>query len=94
MSGRVTIALVVGAALIAPIPLPHDRVLSEEVSPDGLLVAQFSWRPAGVLGAISKENPWVHVTIRKRDSNAVVERYYTWGDVPDDAYKRLGDHVP
>jgi hypothetical protein len=90
----VIVASVLAAALLAPVPIPPDRVLSEEASPDSLLIAQFSWRPAGLVGAISKDNPWVYVTIRRRGSNAVVERYRTWGDVPDDAYKLLGQHVP
>jgi hypothetical protein len=90
----VTVAIVLVAALLAPIPIPPDRVLSEVVSPDSLLIAQFSWRPLGVVGAITKDNPWVYVTIRRRGSNAVVERYRAWGDVPDDAYSLLGKHVP
>jgi hypothetical protein len=87
-------AIAVTIAFLAPLPIPPDRVLSEERSPDGLLIAQFSWRPAGVLGAITEDNPWVYVTIRDGVSNAVVQRYRTWGDVPSDAYDRLAQHVP
>jgi hypothetical protein len=87
-------AIMLTIGLLAPIPIPPDRVLSEEASPDGLLIAQYSWRPAGVLGLTTEDNPWVYVTIRERQSNAIVERHRTWGDVPSDAYERLGSDVP
>ncbi len=80
--------------LVAPLPIPPDRVLSEESSPDGGLIAEFSWRPSGLLGLITDDNPWVYLTIRERESGDVVERHRSWGDVPFDAYSLLGHHVP
>ena len=87
------IVLVLIMAVLAPFPLPPDRVLSQEWSPDGRFVALFSWRPAGIVSVITRDNPWVYVTVREKGSNAVVERHSTWGDVPEDAYSRLGQHV-
>src|SRR5688572_15117191 len=90
----VAVLLAVIVALVVPFPIPPDRVLSLEPSPDGELVAVFSWRPAGVVGFFTEENPWVYVTIRDAESYEVVERHRVWGDTPDDAYVRLGEHAP
>ena len=85
--------LVLAVGAVALVPLPPDRILSAEPSPDGAQVAVFSWRPAGLLG-LNGDNPWVYLTIRERDSGIELERFSTWGDVPTDAYDRLAKHVP
>ena len=87
------VVIVTAIVLFAPLPLPPERVVLESASPDGLHVAKFSWRPAGVIG-LAGDNPWVYVTIVSASSGAVVERHSTWGDVPGDACDRLGSLVP
>lgn len=79
--------------VLAPIPLPPDRIQSEEPSPDGTLVARYSWRPSGLMGLIGHDNPWVYLTVVDVKSGLTVERHKTWGDVPSDAHDRLAHLV-
>src|SRR5262245_11910601 len=86
--------LVSGAAVILVAPLPPDRSVAHEISPDGRYVAKFSWRPAGLIGMVTRDNPWVYLTVVESESGRVLERHYTWGDTPADACHRLGSLVP
>jgi hypothetical protein len=94
----VAVFCVVGSVCVLAVvwvaPLPPDRAVAEEFSPDGRHVAKFSWRPAGVIGIVTRDNPWVYVTIVESSSGRVVARHETWGDVPADACDRLGSLVP
>lgn len=75
-------------------PLPFDRDLKAVTSPDGTRVAIYSWRPCGVVGAFTKCNPWVYLTVRDRVSGTIISRYSFWADVPEEAEERLGDRLP
>lgn len=75
-------------------PLPIERTLKTETSPDGTRTATYSWRPCGLLGAITKDNPWVYLTIRDQASGRVVARYSTSADVPEEAERRLASQKP
>ena len=75
-------------------PLPPDRVLKIETSPDGSQTATYSWRPCGLVRAVTKVNPWVYLTIRDRASGKVTKRYCFWGDIPEDAETRLVKRKP
>jgi hypothetical protein len=57
-----TLLLVAYAILFWPVPV--ERTLKTEISPDGTRIATYSWRPCGLLGTISGDNPWVYLTIR------------------------------
>jgi hypothetical protein len=84
----------VGLAVALVTPIPPDHALTESRSPDGEYIAKFSWRPAGFLGLVTKENPWVYMTIVQSSTDKVVERHRAWGDVPSDACERLGSLAP
>ena len=75
-------------------PLPPDRVLKVEQAPDGQRIAVYSWRPAGLVGMITKNNPWVFLTIRDRASNRVLARHAMWADMPEEAEVRLAGQKP
>ena len=87
-----TLLLFAYAALIWPVPI--ERTLKTETSPDGSRTATYSWRPCGVLGAISEDNPWVYLTIRDHATGRVVARYSFWADAPDEAETRLASRKP
>jgi len=75
-------------------PVPVERILKTETSPDGTRTATFSWRPCGLVGAFTKDNPWVYLTIREQATGRVVARYSFWADVPDEAEMRLASRKP
>jgi hypothetical protein len=70
-------------------PLPVERTLKTEASPDGTRTATYSWRPCGVVGAFTEDNPWVYLTIREQATGRVVARYSFWADAPNEAEQRL-----
>ena len=80
-----------GAALW---PVPIERTLKTETSPDGTLTATYSWRPCGLVGAVTEVNPWVYLTIREQKTGRVVARHSYWGDVPSDAEEMLASRKP
>jgi hypothetical protein len=93
--GGAGLALVlVLVSVVGVCPLPPDRILKTESSPDGTRTATYAWRPSGVLGAVTKDNPWVYLTIRDRASGRVLARYSCWADVPEEAEMRLAAEKP
>jgi hypothetical protein len=55
-----------------------ERPLGSERSPDGALVAEYSWRPT--LFDIGDTSPMLYLTIRDARTGAVVSRHEYWGD--------------
>lgn len=86
------LVLLVLIALIAP--LPPKRTVYEEISPDGTMRAVYSWRPAGLVGSFSQDNPWVYVDVYELTSGRRLAHYSSWGDVPWDGIERLHRHLP
>ena len=70
-------------------PIPPKRLASTQTSPDGKEVARFYWRPCGLLGAVSKDNPYVYVEITDTASDMLVLSQSTWGDIPNDGPHRF-----
>jgi hypothetical protein len=85
-------AAVLLIGLAAVFPLPPRRVTHTDMSPDGKYVATFYWKPACVVGAITKDNPWIYLTVSERATGKVVIAKSCWGDTPDD--DRLAAYVP
>jgi hypothetical protein len=75
-------------------PLPVERTLKTETSLDGTRTATYSWRPCGVVGALTEDNPWVYLTIREQATGRVVARYSFWADAPNEAEQRLASQKP
>jgi hypothetical protein len=75
-------------------PLPIERTLKTETSPDGTRVAVYSWRPCGFVGVFTRDNPWVYLTLRDKASGNLIARHSFWADVPEEAEERLADHRP
>jgi len=83
-----------GLYLIGFCPIPFEQIVKEETSPDGSQIAQYSWKPCGLFGVITQDNPWVYLTIREKSSGRVLSRYSTWGDMPNDGEIRLSSFRP
>ncbi len=77
-------------------PMPIDHPMSTELSPDGRLSGTYSWRPAGLIGVLLGNQPWLYLTIRQHDSGRVVARHSVWGDTPEqsEAEERLSQYRP
>lgn len=84
----------VAALAVLPIPIPPDRPLGEHRSREGAFIVRTSWRPAGILGAVSGDNPWVYLSLVDVDSSDTIVRYRASADVPEDVYRVLVDHRP
>ena len=77
-------------------PIPPERILKIETSPDGRQTATYSWRPTGIMGAVTEDNPWVYLTIRDRVTGRIISRRTSLGDVPtvEEVEQRLGSTKP
>jgi hypothetical protein len=75
-------------------PLPWERIVQTETLPDGALTATFSWRPCGVLGVVTRDNPWVYLTLREQATGKEVARYSALADTPEEAESRLATQKP
>jgi hypothetical protein len=75
-------------------PLPGERVIKVETSPDGKLEATYSWKRSGFFGAYTGNEAWVYLTVRDSSSKEVIGRYSALADVPDEAEMRLGSQRP
>lgn len=87
-----TLLLLAYAALFWPVPI--ERTLKTEISPDGTRTATYSWRPCRLFGAVSRDNPWVYLTIPDKATGRMVARHSLWADVPDEAEERLASRKP
>jgi hypothetical protein len=104
MLNRRHILVLVAAAVILPssvyfgimCPMPIDHQLNTELSPDGRLSGTYSWRPAGLIGLLLSNQPWLYLTIRNRDSGRIVARFSVWGDTNEktEAEQRLSQFRP
>ena len=61
-----TLLLLAYGALFWPVPI--ERTLKVEKSPDGTREATYSWKPSGVVGAFSGDGAWVYLTVRDLDT--------------------------
>lgn len=68
-----------------------ERPLNSELSPDGKLVAEYSYIPDWLSGDTS---PTLILTIRDTRTGAIVNRYECLGDWPTDAEGIFRDKVP
>jgi hypothetical protein len=75
-------------------PLPGERVIKVETSPDGKLEATYSWKHSGFCGAYTGNGAWVYLTVRDSTSKEVIGRFTTHADVPDEAERRLASQRP
>jgi hypothetical protein len=75
-------------------PLPPHRPVREDVSPDKTQLARYTWKPAGLFGQITEDNPWVYLTLVELSSGKTTASFQAWGDTPDDAISRFKDKVP
>jgi hypothetical protein len=46
------------------------------------------------VGQLSGDQPWVYLTISDASSGDQVDRFRSWGDVPEDAYRLLESDLP
>jgi hypothetical protein len=80
------------ALVLEPWPLPMRFEIQTDVAPDGKGMARFYWRPAGIIGLWSRDNPWVYVAVR--DASGRVRTSSIWADTPCDGVRRLRGKVP
>ena len=78
--------------LIAPYPFPLSKDIQTTESPDGHEKAIFYWRASGLLGYISKDNPWVYLKLINNKTNKE-DSYSIWADTPCDGVERLKNLV-
>jgi hypothetical protein len=90
----IAVLIVTSVALLLVAPLPPRRLAYEEGSPDGKYLAQFFWKPAGMMGLVTQDNPWVYLVVTERSTGRVVVKSSTWGDGPRDGIRLLGRDVP
>src|SRR5262249_27356966 len=91
-------ALILAAAVlgglvlvIGPWPLPVRFEIQRDIAPDGKNAAHFYWRPAGIIGLVSRDNPWVYVAVR--DGSGRIHTSSVWADTPCDGVRRLRNNV-
>ncbi len=78
--------------LVAPYPFPLSKEIQIVKSPDGDEKAIFYWRGSGLLGYISKDNPWVYLKVINIKTDK--ERNYSvWADTPCDGVERLKTQI-
>jgi hypothetical protein len=72
--------------LLAPVPWPFAREIATVST--GKLTVRYYFRPAGIVGAITTDNPWVYAQIHETVSGhtRVVS---IWADTPCDGAWRL-----
>jgi hypothetical protein len=88
MNKRIAIAAVL--ALLLPYPWPVRSEITT-MSAAGMTI-RFYFRPAGLVGAITKDNPWVYATVT--GSTAARSREIdVWADSPCDGVKRLSQEL-
>ena len=87
-------ALATVVALLGPWPLPVWFAIQTDVATDGSGSAEFYWKPAGALGLITQDNPWVYVEIRESGPRARTRIERIWADSPCDGVDRLRASVP
>jgi hypothetical protein len=79
-------------------PIPRESQLGSETSPDGSLIAEYSWRPTGLVGwwIGGKANPTFYLTIRDSRTRTVVSRESYLGDGAslDEAKDHFADRLP
>src|SRR3954468_21247724 len=75
-------------------PIPPKRLASTLTSPNGKEIARFYWRPCGLLGAVTKDNPYVYMEIRDTASERLILSQSTWGDIPKDGPRRFAGVRP
>jgi hypothetical protein len=80
--------------LLAPWPLPIWFAIQTDVAADGAGSATFYWRPAGAVGLLTRDNPWVYVEIRKPGPRGRTHTERVWADTPCDGVNRLRSVVP
>ena len=73
---------------------PHV-IVKKEPSPDGRMVALYSWNPIGLLGWIVRDesNPIIYLRVLDRETGQVLAESSGWGDVPNDVIDRLGEII-
>ena len=76
--------------------LPIEQHLGSEASPDGTLVAEYSWRPRGIIGLITTDNAMLYLTVRDTHTGAVVNRQEVWSDLATliEAKERFDGKLP
>jgi len=82
------------AAIILVLPIPPKRVVYEETSQDKAMLARYSWKPAGLVGWITEDNPWVYLDVYDLRTGKRLQHFSTWGDVRWDAIDRLHGFLP
>ena len=80
--------------LLALCPIPPKREVYREASPDHTMSALYSWRPAGLVGWVTEDNPWVYLDVYDARTGMRLEHFSTWGDVKWDGIDRLHSHLP
>lgn len=73
--------------------LPEKPIISER-SPDGLMIAEYSWRPSGPIDLFTEISPRLYLTIRDAQTGNIISRQGALGDghSPGDA-KSLFRHA-
>jgi hypothetical protein len=76
--------------------LPIEQSLGSETSPDGSFVAEYSWRPCGIIGLFTTDSPMLYLSVRDMRTGAVVSRRKFWGDLAtlDEAKDRFDGTLP
>jgi hypothetical protein len=87
--------LVVGVIYLAAfLPVPVERTVYQEDSPDGSMTALYSYRPAGLLGWAQGDSSYVYLNVYRKGSNERVVHTNGFGDVPWEAVDRLNKGLP
>jgi hypothetical protein len=85
----VVLVAVLFLTLLSVWPIPPARHITTIVSPDGNEVAYLYWKPCGLIGMITRDNPWLYLEIRDPASGELVLKRRAWGDSPEDPISRF-----
>jgi len=79
---------VVLLATLCPLPIRSEIATISA----GDKTVSFYWKPAGVLGWLSADNPWVYATVSSGESGSTLTER-VWADTPCDGVARLSKRL-
>ena len=90
----IVVVLVIGAYVLAFMPLPIKRTVFSEDLPDGTMTAIYSYRPAGLIGWVQKDSSYVYLDVYRKAPKEHLLHSEAFGDVPGEAVDRLHQRLP
>lgn len=85
---------IVGLFLLIKLPIPPKRTIYLENSPDGTMIAVYSYRYAGLAGLAMHENAHIYLDVYRKNSKKRILHRSGGGDVYWEAVDRLHEYLP